>query len=740
MLRNDLKISFGIFGLTLLPRLIMLQYFITADEAKWIYRSAQFWLAFLAGDWAGTLLKPKPAVTTMWSGGLGLWGYNLWHDNFPFAEFLATIPEWSVNPAMLQAARLPTVFLSAFTLILIYHLLKFWFPRKSALFICIILSLEPLFLAHSRFLHHDALATIFAVPALLLAIQSAQSHTGNFKALIASGILAGLAFLTKSPLFFLVPFVLCLFIFVGNKKKENLSSTSNRQRPTIILQPFYHFMLWGLISYLTFIVLWPAAWVDPIGAPLAVIANAWQESVQAKPARYFVDWGSLYYGIHFLFYSTPVTLLGLTLWWRYRSSLSVEQSRLTYCLILFALTFIILMTLSDKRSVRYILPAFLPATIVASIGWHHWLQTRSVQKRQFWLTGILALQLWSLAPSIPYYITYLNPLLGGSWTAPHIIKLGWGEGMERIGAWLNQQPHIEASRIGSNYASTLQPFVAGRVRDPAASNLDYVVSYIKQRQGIHPAVKRYLAHQPPLYTVRLNGIAYAHIYPGPGLQILPENSLQLKNHALIAYRLHQHFAPIGDRLKVDLIWHIETQPSQTPTLRLRRPEGSILAEGAAPNLPIPATLSSGVYDLFVNDLWLTQISARYAQLPAEFESLEANFGDQIRLLGYQPDWKRDGDTLTLALAFQATPLAWADYTLFLHLIDEDGHRLIGHDARPPRPTSQWLKDEVVPFPHPLPLPENFSSGVYRFRLGFYRADTGEALGSSLILPSEMVLD
>lgn len=735
MTRKDLEISFGIFGVALLPRLVMLQHFITADEAKWVYRSAQFWLALLAGDWAGTLLKPKPALTTMWSGGLGLWVYNLWHDNLPFAEFLVTIPEWSVNPAMLQAARLPTIFLSAFTLILIYHLLKFWFPHKFALFICIILSLEPLFLAHSRFLHHDALATIFAVPALLLAIQSAQSDTGNFKALIASGILAGLAFLTKSPLFFLAPFVLCLFIL-----KTNPSSTANRQRPAIILQPLYNFMLWGLISYLAFIVLWPAAWLDPIGTPLAVIANAWQESVQAKPEQYFVDWGLLYYGIYFLFYSTPVTLLGLGLWWRYRSFLSVQESHLTYCLILFALTFIMFMTLSDKRSVRYILPAFLPATIVASIGWHNWLQTRSVQKRQLWLTGILALQLWSLASSIPYYITYLNPLLGGSWTAPHVIKLGWGEGMERVGAWLNQQPHIEASRIGSSYASTLQPFVAGRVRDPAASNLDYFVSYIKQRQGMHPAIKQYLSHRSPLYTVCLNGIAYAHIYSGPNLQILPENSFQLANHALIAYRLNQHFAPIGDRLKVDLIWNTETKPSQPPTLRLHQPEGSILAEGAAPNLPIPATLSSGVYDLFVNDLWLTQISARYAHLPAEFESLEANFGDQIRLLGYQPNWKREGDRLTLALAFQATPIVWADYTLFLHLIDEDGNRLTGHDAMPSRPTSQWLKGEVVPLTHPLPLPENFSAGVYRFRLGFYRADTGEALSPLFILPSDVVLD
>ncbi len=92
-----------LFLFVLAPRLIALQKFVTADEAKWIYRSAQFWLALLHGDWAGTMVKLKPAVPTMWTGGLGMAIFNRLHQNLPLDEFFATIPEFRIDPAMLAA-------------------------------------------------------------------------------------------------------------------------------------------------------------------------------------------------------------------------------------------------------------------------------------------------------------------------------------------------------------------------------------------------------------------------------------------------------------------------------------------------------------------------------------------------------------------------------------------------------------------------------------------------------------
>ena len=40
----------------------------------------------------------------------------------------------------------------------------------------------------------------------------------------------------------------------------------------------------------------------------------------------------------------------------------------------------------------------------------------------------------------PYYFTYYNPLAGGSMTAPEVLLVGWGEGLDTAAGWLKQQP------------------------------------------------------------------------------------------------------------------------------------------------------------------------------------------------------------------------------------------------------------------------------------------------------------
>ena len=160
-------LSLALFVMALVPRLVGLQTFVTADEAKWVYRSAQFWLALLHGDWANTASKLKPAVTTMWSAGSGFWVYNRFHENLPFADFLAAVPEWQVNPAVLHATRMPTILLSCGMVVFVFLLLRPVLGRWPAFLAGFFLAFDPLFLAHSRFLHHDALVTLFALPSLL---------------------------------------------------------------------------------------------------------------------------------------------------------------------------------------------------------------------------------------------------------------------------------------------------------------------------------------------------------------------------------------------------------------------------------------------------------------------------------------------------------------------------------------------------------------------------------------------
>ena len=92
--RTGLLITLGLFLLALLPRITDLGAFVTADESKWVYRSAQFGRALLKLQWAETAVTLKPAVTTMWTGLLGLWAYVVLHGGGDFLQALSTSPSW----------------------------------------------------------------------------------------------------------------------------------------------------------------------------------------------------------------------------------------------------------------------------------------------------------------------------------------------------------------------------------------------------------------------------------------------------------------------------------------------------------------------------------------------------------------------------------------------------------------------------------------------------------------------
>ena len=126
----------------------------------------------------------------------------------------------------------------------------------------------------------------------------------------------------------------------------------------------------------------------------------------------------------------------------------------TLILWLFALTYLLLMTLASKKSIRYMLPAFPTLYLLAGIGvtnlpfWLHIANRKpqfAIRNSQFIihysqliaLTVIIAL-FASILPYHPYYLTYYNPaLLGWRW-APNTLLVGWGEGLDGAANYLNQ--------------------------------------------------------------------------------------------------------------------------------------------------------------------------------------------------------------------------------------------------------------------------------------------------------------
>jgi 4-amino-4-deoxy-L-arabinose transferase-like glycosyltransferase len=116
-------------------------------------------------------------------------------------------------------------------------------------------------------------------------------------------------------------------------------------------------------------------------------------------------------------------------------------------------------------------------------------------------------------------------------------------------------------------------------------------------------------------------------------------------------------------------------------------------------------------------------------LPPGLTPLDAVFGEQIRLVGYEvvPSGPR---AWTLTLAWAAEAPVEHDYTVFVHLVNDSGE-IRGQDDAPPGggfyPTSFWTPGETVVDRHSLSLPADAPAGTYRLRVGLYRPETGERL-------------
>ena len=115
-----------------------------------------------------------------------------------------------------------------------------------------------------------------------------------------------------------------------------------------------------------------------------------------------------------------------------------------------------------------------------------------------------------------------------------------------------------------------------------------------------------------------------------------------------------------------------------------------------------------------------------------FEPVSFNLGGQISLTGYRlsPQPLLPGDTLQLALMWQAQQPLNQDYTIFVHLLDETDTLYAQSDKQPlagTRPTTSWPAGEKILDEFILPLPPELAAGQYRLDVGLYLFSTGERL-------------
>ncbi len=577
-----------IFLVALLPRLVGLDVFLTADEDDQIMFASLFLKSALKADLSNALVLGYPGIPTLVLGAIGVGARYLFHYSglipLPWvsADLMTTLEKTTLQFGVFEHpldfivwVRVPMALLAAMSVLGIYLLLRRLLDETLALFATLIIAFDPFILAHTRVIHVDAPLAYFMFLSFLAFILYLTQ--GGGKLLFTAGLFAGLAALSKTgPAVFLGPILvvsgLCYALFYQLNQPRKLYW----KRLVLAVTGC------GLIGGGFFCLLWPAMWKQPFQTVSWIIRNLASVNRIAHPTT-GVFWGGrlsdqnpFYYLIVLPYHLTPLTTIGLLaalglmvagvvayFYARTPTSIPPESGGtkggafhmlpLTLSLIAYVTLFVGPVSLVSRRGDRYILPVYFALDLLALLGlW--WMATylsslHFFKKMSFYSTprllgGLIFLQILFILPIHPYYLAYFNPLLGGGKTAAYYLNVGWGEGLDQAALYLNNHTDKQTHQTAAWYSNQFAPFYKSATVDLSDQNSalfsEYVVFYINQVQRGFPSreILDYFHQRQPDYIVKLGNIKYAWIYKGAVVSSTPFKGYAFSAEALFGGGAH----------------------------------------------------------------------------------------------------------------------------------------------------------------------------------------------------------
>ena len=598
-----------VFLVAFLPRAI----YPVSRPILWYQRAVRFSDALLAKDWAGTCHTYHPGVTTMGLAGLGI-TLLARQRGLTSAQLLG---DQSSRPGVINdaitAGVIPLAVVIALCIALSYILLRRLINHNVALAGSLLLALDPFHLTHSKVLHVDGLLTVFMFVSVLFLFNYLRGSSKLDLAL--SGVFGGLAFLTKTPSWFLVPYGA---LAVGTHEWAS-GSQPFKARWAVLRRSARKIVRtllpWGAVAAVLFVALWPAMWVEPVQMlqfmghwTIFHTEEAHYNQVYFNGESSFDDPGLVYYLATIAWKTTsltlPMALLALLL--ALLGLYEHRQKQLIWLLAGYALFFTAQMGLSAHKDLRYVLPIFPALDVLAAFGLVRVLEVIGRMDRfagRRWvrpalLAAALGLQSGVALARHPYYGTHHNGLLGGSKVAKEILPIqNQAEGLDLAAQYLNQLPRASQARamVFPLGARLFERSFLGYTSPGPEPWTDYRVYYVNQiMRGLGgdewEEAWRADKQQNPLWTVSFNGITYVWIYGSPPPKPAaggPEYELnyRLGEHIrLKRYRLSSHTINPGDTLTVVLVWEADTelQESNTVFCHLLSSSGDLVAQRDGP--------------------------------------------------------------------------------------------------------------------------------------------------------------
>lgn len=108
--------------------------------------------------------------------------------------------------------------------------------------------------------------------------------------------------------------------------------------------------------------------------------------------------------------------------------------------------------------------------------------------------------------------------------------------------------------------------------------------------------------------------------------------------------------------------------------------------------------------------------------------LSADFGESIHLLGYDLDASaiRSSNALTITLEWHVRAPVNADYSLFIHVLNDMAERVAQIDVPLDTgrwPSRLWRPGRCFSTLYRVPLPPDLPAGTYRLAMGIYDPHT-----------------
>lgn len=394
----------------LIPRLIGLGWDTwNVDAQRWMIRSDLFVKHLLNFNFAETYQSYHPGVTLMWLSGFSKLAFYKAFELL--AHYTPKLSSGYVYPEQFYVAAffatMPLVL--GITILLTYScivLIKLGLPKSLVIIFAIVLSLEPFFLGITRFMHLTGLETALTFSAFVSVLFAIAK--GEFKYFFITGLLFGLGFATKSSALVLFPF-LVLLVFIYNLREKGFAAA--------ISDAILFSITILLTAGLTFLVIFPAMWVDPINTFTKIFTDGIESKgfVDGPHASILQNKFSYYYEILF------IKSLGSTFIFGLISILLIikEKNSLIKTIHFIFLAYIIyyfgIMSIPSKEMTRYTAVAFPFFVFLSSYSLYKIFEFLKWNKIYVGLVSVMLIAYYALTYFVyyPSFSTYHSDLIGG---------------------------------------------------------------------------------------------------------------------------------------------------------------------------------------------------------------------------------------------------------------------------------------------------------------------------------------